>query len=411
MRRRRRRWLLAGVFEWPPETFVRWKLEGLAAHGLRVTAASTVSRRSGYPQLEDVELLRIPGPGEPRHRVFAGTVWDALPMLFRPVRLRALVSAVRAPLPPSNVKPTRSVTVELLRRYLRLARLQPDIVHFEWESAACHYLPLWDVWDCPVVISCLGSSLDVFPHDPANERWLSRLPIAFRKAAAIHCVSEATRRQALGFGASPEKTRVIRPAVDTTFFKPPARRPSGGNELRILSIGRLVWAKGHEYALVALADLLERGVPARLQLVGDGDGRELVAATARDLQLSGHVEMSGWLEPRQVLASLQASDVVLHASLAEGLPNVVLEAMACGVPVVATDVVGTREAVTDGREGFLVAPRDTAAMTAALEALWRSPRLRREMGDAGRERVESGFELAWQIPQIAALYEQAARSA
>jgi glycosyltransferase involved in cell wall biosynthesis len=57
-----------------------------------------------------------------------------------------------------------------------------------------------------------------------------------------------------------------------------------------------------------------------------------------------------------------------------------------------------------------VAPRDTAAMTAALEALWRSPRLRREMGDAGRERVESGFALAWQIPQIAALYEQVARA-
>lgn len=406
MRGRRRRWLLAGIFEWPPETFVRWKLEGLAAHGLRVTAASTVSRRSGQAQLEDVELLRIPPPGETRHRVFAGAAWDALPMLFRPARLCALVRAVRAPLPPSNARPTRSTTVELLRRYLRLARLQPDIVHFEWESAACHYLPLWDVWDCPVVISCLGSSLDVFPHDPANERWLSRLPIAFRKAAAIHCVSEATRRQALRFGASPDKTRVIRPAVDTTFFKPSASRPPGGSELRILSVGRLVWAKGHEYALVALAGLLERGVPARLQLVGEGDARDRVAVTARDLQLSEHIEMSGWLEPRELLACLQASDVVLHASLAEGLPNVVLEAMACGVPVVATDVVGTREAVTDGREGFLVAPRDTTAMTDALETLWRSPRLRSQMGHAGRERVEAGFALATQIPQIAALYEQ-----
>ncbi len=386
---------------------MRWKLEALAAHGLRVTAASTVPRRKASAALTGVRLLRVPSYREPRGAMLVGAVWDAVPLLIRPRRLRALVRAVRTPLPPSDTRPSWVGTIELMRKYLRLARAEPDIVHFEWESAACHYLPLMEVWDCPVVVSCLGSSLDAFPHGTRNQRWLSRLPLAFAKAAAVHCVSEATREQALRFGAAPGKTRVIRPAVDASFFKPRAK-PAAATRLRVLSIGRLVWGKGHEYALVALADLIERGVPAHLQLVGDGEDRDRILATAHDLHLSSHVEMLGWLEPSEVVDRLHDSDVLLHASLVEGLPNVVLEAMACGLPVVATDVMGTREALTDGREGFLVGPREAGAMAAALEALWKDPSLRHEMGRLGRERIESEFTLAQQIPRIAALYEHAA---
>ena len=396
--------LLDGILRWPPETFVRWQLEALAARGVFVTAASTASRREATTRLDGVHLLRVPGHAESRFQMLFGAIWDALPLLLRPARLRALLRAVRYPWPPSGAKPSRATTIELLRKYLRLARVRPDIVHFEWESAACHYLPLMEVWDCPVVMSCLGASLDVFPHTPTNERWLSRLPIAFGKAAAIHCVSEATREQAVRFGVDPAKTCVIRPAVDTRFFAPPAARIDSDG-LRVISVGRLDWAKGHEYALAAIAELARRGVPARLQLIGDGDDHDRVAATISDLGLSAQVKLLGRLEPGGVRDRLHESEALLHASLAEGIPNVVLEAMACGLPVVATDVVGTGEAVTDGREGFLVAPRDPEAMAAALERLWIDRDLRRRMGQAGRQRVESAFTLAEQVQRRLALYE------
>ena len=94
----------------------------------------------------------------------------------------------------------------------------------------------------------------------------------------------------------------------------------------------------------------------------------------------------------------------LHASLAEGIPNVVLEAMACGVPVVTTDAGGVAEAVTDGVEGFVVPARRPELMAAALERLWREPELAARMGAAGRERVSRSFRADAQIEQFLDLY-------
>jgi glycosyltransferase involved in cell wall biosynthesis len=118
----------------------------------------------------------------------------------------------------------------------------------------------------------------------------------------------------------------------------------------------------------------------------------------------------GELEPDQVRAQLQRADAFLHASLSEGLPNVVLEAMACGLPVVATDVGGTSEAVRDGSEGFLIAPRDPRAAATTLAALWRDRGLRERMGRAGRARVEAEFRLARQTDEWMELYDAVARA-
>src|SRR5207253_2830006 len=89
----------------------------------------------------------------------------------------------------------------------------------------------------------------------------------------------------------------------------------------------------------------------------------------------------------EVSRRLQASDVFLHPAVTEGIPNAVVEAMACAVPVVATRCGGVPEAVTDGVEGFVVPPRDPEALTQALVRLAQDPALRRRMGDAGRARV------------------------
>jgi glycosyltransferase involved in cell wall biosynthesis len=110
-----------------------------------------------------------------------------------------------------------------------------------------------------------------------------------------------------------------------------------------------------------------------------------------------------------VAAHLRRADVLLHSSLSEGLPNVVLEAMACALPVVATDVGGTREAVCDGVEGFLVPPRDARAAAAALRALWGDPELRGRMGRAGRARVEADFTIDRATDDWVELYERVAR--
>jgi glycosyltransferase involved in cell wall biosynthesis len=110
------------------------------------------------------------------------------------------------------------------------------------------------------------------------------------------------------------------------------------------------------------------------------------------------------VEPEDVRDALRGADVLLHPSLSEGMPTVMLEAMACALPVVVTDVGGVREAVTDGVEGIVVPPRDPQALAAALERLRRDPALGRRMGEAGRRRVQAEFTLERQLDQFEDFY-------
>jgi glycosyltransferase involved in cell wall biosynthesis len=116
------------------------------------------------------------------------------------------------------------------------------------------------------------------------------------------------------------------------------------------------------------------------------------------------------VDPDEVRRALHEADVLLHPSLSEGMPTVMLEAMACELPVVVTDVGGVREALADGVEGIVVAPRDPAALAAALERLRLDPELRRRMGAAGRRRVRAGFTLEQQLDQFEDFYLRLSRS-
>jgi colanic acid/amylovoran biosynthesis glycosyltransferase len=400
---------------WPPETFIVHKLRRLAARGVRVTVASSMSRRAARPRIEGIELVRMPDwePAPPAQAV--GAAWEALRLLVsRPRRLRAARAAARGPLAAPGLRhgPGRWW---LLRTLLALARLDPDVVHFEWESAAARLLPLGELFRCPVAMSCRGADIDIYPHSPAERSWVGQLPLAFETAAGVHCVSEATLAAATAQGLSRAKASVITPAVDPDFFRPPEDAPPpDGRVLRLVDVGWLRWRKGWEYALQAVAELAAEGAAVRFDIVGADPPRDhaepterwRIAHTAQDLGIDALVHVHGPIPQAEVREHLRRADVLLHASLAEGIPNVVLEAMACGRPVVTTDAGGTREAVRDGVEGFVVAPRDTDALVDSLRTLWRDPELRRRMGEAGRERVLAEFTLERQADRFADFYDR-----
>jgi glycosyltransferase involved in cell wall biosynthesis len=395
---------------WPPETFLCRKLEGLAARGMRVTVAASLVLDEDVT-LRGVELRRMPlarsGPG-------AGAAWRAaVALLLRsPRRLARLIRNIRR-VPPALAR-RHAGTKGLLKMCLPLARLRPDIVQFEWNTAAVDHLPLFGVWPCPIVTSCRGSDVTVFPHVPSMRPYAEHLPEVMRQAAAVHCVSETLIREAGDFGLDPAKARVIRPAVDPHAFRPqsPNGRPTP-DALRVLMVGGLRWEKGHEYALEAIRGLLDRGVAVELELVGGQPDSAAMASSERarithtiaDLRLDEHVILRGAESPDQVLLRLAEADVLLHASVAEGLPNVVLEAMACAVPVVATNVGGLGEAVSDGVEGYVVEPRNPEQLALALERLAYDAALRARMGAAGRARIEESFTLERQLQDFLALYQ------
>ena len=401
--------LLEVGLRWPPETFIQRKLRGLADAGMQVSVGSTTLAGPTPRALDGVRVVHMPHWRERPARQLAGVVGSAL----RP-RTRAL-SAVRAaggPLAPPFAAGFKR-RLGLVRALSSLGHLRPDIVHFEWESAAVQFLPLSESLACPIVMSCRGGDIEIYPLIASEARWTSELPRAFEVAAAVHCVSEETKRSAVERGLDPDKAWLITPAVDPSFFVPPPWPRVRGEEMRLVSVGWLRWRKGWEYGLEALRRLVADGVPARLDVVGGepgpdhGEASELprILWAADELGLRERVQLLGGLSSTDVRELLQRADALLHPSLAEGIPNIVLEAMACGLPVVTTSAGGVREAVGDGVEGFVVAPRDPDGLARALATLWRDPRLAARMGAAGRSRVEASFTLAEQERRWASLYE------
>lgn len=396
---------------WPPESFLRQKLEGLAAAGMAVTVASRGGPRRRPERLTGVRLIRLPAEGDSRLIIAAGVLWAGLRLLVSsPSRLLAVWRAVwgrEERLPPRQA-------LAVVADALPVLAARPDILHFEWESAAVRSLPLLEAGVCPAVVSVRGSGVNVHPH-AGQDHLAAAYPEVFARAAAVHCVSEAVCAEAVRYGLEPAKARVIHPAVDTDYFRPPAPASSAHEGLRVVGVGRLDWVKGYADALEAVASLARDGVPVTYEIVGGEPAPDSGQASDRtrllylihELGLEGRVRLLGEVPPEVVRERLWASDVLLQASLAEGLPNTVLEAMACGLPVVVTDCGGLREAVDHGVEGLVCPRRSPQALADALGSL-RDPDLARCMGESGRKRVCAEFTLERQLASLRRLYEEVA---
>jgi glycosyltransferase involved in cell wall biosynthesis len=182
--------------------------------------------------------------------------------------------------------------------------------------------------------------------------------------------------------------------VDLERFRPTP--PPRAQVLTILAVGRLVEKKGFPVLLDAAAQLL---APVRVRIVGDGAQREQLERQIADLGLTDRVELAGPATHDDLPAEYAAAHIVVVPSVMDaagdrdGLPNVVLEAMSCGRPVVASDVGAVSSAVVDGRTGVLVPPGDAQALAGALEFLVDQPDMRERLGREARARVEADFEL------------------
>jgi glycosyltransferase involved in cell wall biosynthesis len=197
-------------------------------------------------------------------------------------------------------------------------------------------------------------------------------------------------RASLLLGIAPTRIIVLPNGVSQVFFDVPAVAPRW--TLRLVSIGMLIPSKGTDIILAALADL-DPALRVELTLVGDGPERSRLAAMAAEPTLAGRVHFTGVLEPSEIPAVLACHDVLVLASHSEGRPNVVVEAMAAGRAVVASNIPGVAELVQDGENGLLFPADEPAALVNQLRRLILEPELVQRLGEAGRASVQG---LTWE---------------
>jgi glycosyltransferase involved in cell wall biosynthesis len=214
-----------------------------------------------------------------------------------------------------------------------------------------------------------------------------------RRFAEVVVVNEEERAWMLDAGASPERIHVIPCGAPTRLFSPIEARHGG--TVRFVMVSRLAEEKGCRESIEAFARVVTKRRDVSLDIFGDGPARTELEGLVTTLGLADRVTFHGHVESMELARALPRCDVFLQHSLGnEGSPVSVVEAMACGLPVVATSVGGNVDLIIDGSTGFIVPERDVQAMAQSMERLLDSETLRRQMGATARDRAVKLFDVS-----------------
>lgn len=248
-----------------------------------------------------------------------------------------------------------------------------------------------------------GIPFSITLHGPTiffeMHRW--RLDEKVARAAFIACISHFCRSQAMLFSDQAHwgKLRLVHCGILPERYGTVPRPDFSGH---VAFVGRLDAVKGVTLLLEAFAALRARHPQARLTIAGDGPARALLERQAQGL--GDAVRFAGYLDEPAVGRLLEEADMLVLPSFAEGLPVVLMEALASRIPVIATQVAGVPELVQDGISGFIVPPGDVETLVARLDQLLRDPALCARMGAAGRLKVEAEHDIRTEVAWIGQLF-------
>ncbi|MGH9136481.1 MAG: glycosyltransferase [Acidimicrobiales bacterium] len=314
----------------------------------------------------------------------------------RPLRwLRAAASAL---VPPTLRGGRRLLQATVLAQELDAAGI--DHIHAHFASTAARLANLAHRMGGPPY-SVTAHAKDIYHRDERPGRLAETLAGARFVATVSSANVQYLRRMLAGRG----QVVLVPNSVDVRRFPVVVRRP---DDHRVLVVGRLVEKKGVDVIVRACGLLGRRGVPVRLDVVGDGplrhDLETLAAAEGVDARFLGALDHDDVLACYQRAAVFALACVVTSTGDRDGLPTVVLEAMASGVPTVTTALNGLSDAVVDERTGLLVPERDPNALADAVQRLLAHPAWAGALGQAGRARVAEHFSLDASVTKLRALF-------
>jgi colanic acid/amylovoran biosynthesis glycosyltransferase len=205
--------------------------------------------------------------------------------------------------------------------------------------------------------------------------------------------AEWTKFEVAPLGVDPERFRPLPP-------------PAAADAFELICVGRLVPAKGQHLLIGAMSRLLQEGRKVRLRLVGDGPDRESLERQVAESAIGAAVVFEGSVNQDRIRSLYQAAELFVLPTFAEGIPVVLMEAMAMEIPVLTTFVNGIPELIRHGVDGWLVAPSDEEGLASAIATLMDDGALRRRLGQAGRRRVIESYHLKRNTEQLARIYRR-----
>jgi colanic acid/amylovoran biosynthesis glycosyltransferase len=294
-----------------------------------------------------------------------------------------------------------------------LIRRDPELIHVYFGNTGVHLLPLLKQWDRPWVVSFHGMDVQSRPKEKGYDQKLREL-LQLAPLVLVRSQSLASRLQ--DHGCATDKIRLNRTGIPLQNFPRVERALPAQGKWQLVQACRLVEKKGLLTTLGAFRRFVRDYPKSRLVIAGEGPLRDALARKIDELSLGTQVSLAGFLSQEELRKIYTESHIFVHPSeLAadsnqEGIPNSMLEAMASGLPVVATRHGGIPEAVQEGADGILVPERDESALYQALLILAAQPDLWRQMGKQASRSVAENFEQGQQIGRLEAVYAEALRA-
>ncbi len=291
-----------------------------------------------------------------------------------------------------------------------LARRGVDLMHIYFGHTGVHLLPFIKEWDKPCVVSFHGADV-ALKEDIAN--YPAKLCQLFEAVPLVLARSQSLADRLIQIGCPPEKLRINRTGVPLDEFPFVDRQPPADGCWKVMQACRLIPKKGVATSLRAFAVFKKDHPRAKFFIAGKGPLQPELEMLAAGLGIFKDVHFFGFLSQRHLMELYASSHLFLHPSETppdenqEGVPNSILEAMATGLPIAATQHGGIPEAVEHGRTGWLVPEEDHVALANAMQEITRSPRALAEMGLYARAAVAARFGQEAQVDQLESFYEEA----
>jgi colanic acid/amylovoran biosynthesis glycosyltransferase len=290
-------------------------------------------------------------------------------------------------------------------RTMKKRRERVDHIHSQWISS-CGTIGMYGAWLLQVPFSFTGHAADLF-----RERCV--LEDKIRRSEFIVCISEFHRRFYQEHGARPEQLFIAYCGIDLGWFYPREREAPSLQPFRILSSGRLIEKKGFAYLIDACRILADRGERFECVIGGSGELETELRGRVEHLGLRDRVKLTGQtLVQEKIVEFMHGGDIYVLPCVwasdndVDGLPQMLVEAMACGLPAISTRLVGIPDLIRHGETGLLVEPNDAVGLADAITSLMRDRPLAARLAEAGRQWVHQRFNLDTCLEPLIERYRQ-----